>query len=150
MNATLPDKMKRGPSRLKTLFNGLVDFVIQRDLSIGAGLREDATVNGRNVRVSDNLLKLEAAYRELLGGSPSSDNPLYRVINNYGGGNGGGDGTGLPDVETDEDGNPTLDGQPLDWQTASLKACIVDDEGNKTPVTYSFRFYGTTPTTDPI
>lgn len=123
---------------LKPLFNALRDFVVARDVIPGAGLVENETRNGREISVSRELQSLLESYRQTLGGDPPENpsNP-WTTTNN-----GGGTGTGLPEVEPDpETGEPTHDGQPLGWQT--LKVCV--DTGGPLPTPMVIKVYSTAP-----
>tara|TARA_R110000765_G_scaffold47794_4_gene98019 strand:+ start:7272 stop:7724 length:453 start_codon:yes stop_codon:yes gene_type:complete len=143
-----PPPIKKAPGKLASIFNALREFVISRDVTAGAGLREDTTKHGRVIKVSNALLQLESAYKQLLSGEPPNDdvtNPWADPGNGGGGwnttGGGGSGGTGLPDVEEDADGNPTYDDKPLNWTT--LNVCVDDGAGGYTP--QAIDIYSTAP-----
>ena len=128
-----PNKMMRGPGKLVSLFNGLREFVIMRDIIIGRGLQVNETQSGRMVSVSTTLQNLAIQIEEHNDGGGVSGNPFT------GGGSGG---SGLPDVITDPaTGVPTHDGKPLGWR--DLRVCVADGAGGYTPMTMAV--YGTTP-----
>jgi hypothetical protein len=148
-----PKPMRIGPKGLPALFNALRDFVLADRIIPGPGLSIDETVDGRVLGVDDAIIAAAAK----AAGLQTTNNPPGTATNpgisppgtggtggpGTGGGGGPDGGTGLPGVETDpETGEPTLDGDPLAWQT--LNVCIDDGDGGYTPAT--MKVYGTTPT----
>jgi hypothetical protein len=136
-----PPRISRGPRGLVSIWNALRDFVVARDIEPGDGLVVDETTQGRVMKLAPDLIAAINSPGRVTTGTPPGSGPGATDPNPDADDGGTGDGTGLPDVETDEDGNPTYNGQPLDWQT--LNVCVDDGAGGYTPMVMNV--YGTAP-----